>query len=100
MMCFSIILFFNDTFYALNTTNFYDGRKDGLEIRYKVDSQKEMLETNEKGSNIDEDISKSNSDLVDTIVNEFVEKLVDVCVNDNEKKSQKVKLCSQRITEV
>ena len=41
-----------------NTTNFDDGRKDGLEVRYKVDSQKVMLEINEKESNIDGDISK------------------------------------------
>ena len=70
------------------TTNF-DGKKDGHQIRFKIDSQEEMLETNEKKSDNDEDISKCNSDLVDTIVNEFVEKLVDVCVNDDEKNKYK-----------
>ena len=71
-----------------STTNF-DGKRDGHEIRFKIDSQKEMLGNNEKTSDNDEDISESNSYLVDTIVNEFVEKLVDVCVNDDEKNKYK-----------
>ena len=91
------------------TTNF-DGKKNGHEIRNKIGSQKEMLENNETSDNDeirnkigsqkemlennetsdnDEDISESNSYLVDTIVNEFVEKLVDVCVNDDEKNKYK-----------
>ena len=69
-------------------TNF-DGKKDGHKIRFKIDSQKEMLGNNEKTSDNDEDISESNSYLVDTIVNECVAKLVDFCVNDDEKNKYK-----------
>ena len=72
-----------------STTPFDFGKKDCLEIRYKVDSHNEMLETIEKETENDRDISKSNLDFVDTIVHEFVEKVAEVCVNDDEKHKYK-----------
>ena len=72
-----------------STRHFDFDKKDRLEIRHKVNSQNEMLETIEKETVNDRDISKINLDFVDTIVHEFLEKVAEVCVNDDEKHKYK-----------